>query len=91
MRQKWKKIERNVSVNDIVLLKDEDTPRNVWPLGRVIDAYPSHADGLVRSALVRTRANHELKRPVNNRGPTPKSIINFMILCPKMSKFCHIL
>ena len=46
-RQKWTGTRRNVQVNDIVLLKVNDLPRNQWPLARVVETFPS-SDGLVR-------------------------------------------
>ena len=63
-RQKWNKPQRNVAVNHIGLLLDENTPRSVWPLGRVIEVYSNCADGLVRAAKVKTRST-ELVRPVD--------------------------
>lgn len=63
-RQKWNKPHKNLSVNDIVLILDDTTPRSVWPLGRVLEVYTSQKDGLVRSAKVRTR-NTALVRPVD--------------------------
>ena len=51
-------------MNDIVLLLDENTPRSIWPLGRVIEVYSNRGDGLVRSAKVKTRST-ELVRPVD--------------------------
>ena len=63
-RQKWNKPQRNLAVNDIVLLLDENTPRSIWPLGRVIEVYSNREDGLVRSAKVKTRST-ELVRPVD--------------------------
>ena len=63
-RQKWNKPQRNLAVNDIVLLLDENTPRSIWPLGRVIEVYSNRGDGLVRSAKVKTRST-ELVRPVD--------------------------
>lgn len=62
-RQKWNKPQRNLAVNDIVLLLDENTPRSFWPLGRVLEVYNNRKDGLVRSAKVKTRTS-ELVRPV---------------------------
>ena len=35
-RKKWHQDQRNVSVGDVVLLKNVETHRNQWPLGRVI-------------------------------------------------------
>ena len=37
---------------DIVMLKEEDSPRNKWPLGRVISA-PVSDDGLVRHVKIK--------------------------------------
>ena len=62
--QKWNKSQRNLAVNDIVLLLDENTPCSIWPLGRVIEVYSNRRDGLVRSAKVKTRST-ELMRPVD--------------------------
>lgn len=46
-RQKWHKTQRNVKINDIVILKDENTPRSEWKLAKVTDVFPSE-DGHVR-------------------------------------------
>ena len=46
-RQKWTKPRRNVSLNDIVIIKDENAVRNQWQLARVVAVYPS-ADGFIR-------------------------------------------
>lgn len=52
-----------MKVDDIVLLKDENVPRNVWSMGVVIKVEPD-AKGFVRSVVLRTQAA-ELCRPVN--------------------------
>ena len=62
-RSKWIEIERNLSVGDLVLILDENTPRNLWPLARVVDVSVGR-DGLVRSARLKTRAT-ELVRPIS--------------------------
>ena len=31
VRKKWNKVQRNVKVNDIVLLYDSNAPRSFWP------------------------------------------------------------
>ncbi|XP_076869830.1 uncharacterized protein LOC143521148 [Brachyhypopomus gauderio] len=46
-RQKWQKPSRNSQVGDIVILQDDNVPRNEWKLARVVEVHPS-ADGLVR-------------------------------------------
>ena len=46
-RQKWLKVKRNMQVGDIVLLKDDNQPRNCWRLGRVVETCED-TDGLIR-------------------------------------------
>ncbi len=40
-RQKWTHHQRDSQVGDIVMLKDDDTPRNRWSLARVEEVNPS--------------------------------------------------
>ena len=48
-RQKWQKPRRNMCINDIVIIKDDDDlPRNKWRLARVVKTYSS-VDGYIRS------------------------------------------
>ena len=47
LRKKWIKPQRNMAVNDVVMVKDENVPRNAWRLARVEEVFSSH-DGLVR-------------------------------------------
>ena len=62
--QKWNKPQRNLVVNDIVLLLDEKIPCSSWTLGRVLEVYSNRKDGLVCSAKVKTRMS-ELVRHVD--------------------------
>jgi hypothetical protein len=62
-RSKWLRQERNVQVGDIVLIVDENLPRNCWLLGRLTKTLPG-ADGLVRTVEVKTK-NNLLVRPVS--------------------------
>ena len=50
-------------VDDVVLIRDENAPRKVWPMGVVTKVEPD-SKGLVRSVVLRTRTT-ELHRPVN--------------------------
>ena len=50
-RQKWLRPRRNLRTDDIVLVKDENLPRNLWQLARVSAVYPS-ADGQVSKVQV---------------------------------------
>ena len=45
-RNKWRKPSNNLRVDDVVLLK-EDSPRCLWPMGRVVEPFPDR-DGRVR-------------------------------------------
>ena len=75
-RQKWVKARRNMSVDDVVIVKDDSLPRNRWPLARVVQTFPSD-DGLVRKVKVlvadpsidkrgrRSKASVYLERPVH--------------------------
>ena len=62
-RQKWVKVKRNVSVGDVVLIKDENLPRNRWPLGLVTET-PASEDGLIRKATLRC-GGQNLIRPIS--------------------------
>ena len=50
-RNKWSRLRRNLAIGDIVVLKDEALPRNLWHLGRISDVNKS-VDGHVRSVKV---------------------------------------
>lgn len=60
-RQKWCTTNRDLQIGDIVLLM-EDSPRNCWPLARIVDTHRSD-DGHVRSATVKTRIS-TVVRPI---------------------------
>ena len=63
-RQKLNKQQCNLAVNDIVLLLDENTPRSVRPLARVLEVHSNRKDGLVGLAKVKTKTSM-LVRPVD--------------------------
>lgn len=71
VRRKWNKVEDNIRVGDIVMLKNNDVGRNCWPIGRIITVYPS-ADGLVRKAeicITKCGERSTYIRPVVNMVP----------------------
>lgn len=70
-RQKWHLPRRNLKVNDIVIIKDDNLPRNLWQLGRVVEAFPE-SDGLVRRVKVQTG---ERKPTRNQDHPSKPSIL----------------
>ena len=75
-RQKWNVVHRNIVPGDVVILKEDESPRNKWPLAIVQDTYPSQ-DGRVRKVKVRladsyldkngvrTKAQSVLERPIH--------------------------
>ena len=75
-RSKWQSPSRNMSCGDVVIIKDDNLPRNQWSVGRVIEAITSD-DGLVRSVKVlladrnldkdgkRVRARTVYERPIH--------------------------
>jgi transposase InsO family protein len=61
-RAKWHGKATTIKVGEVVLLADDDGPRNSWPLGRIIATYPGK-DGQVRVVDVKT-AKGTYRRPV---------------------------
>ncbi|KAK3715773.1 hypothetical protein QZH41_002282 [Actinostola sp. cb2023] len=51
VRHKWQQSQRNLQTGAIVLIADDNVPRNQWVLGRVINVFPG-ADGLYITKLV---------------------------------------
>ena len=50
-RQKWLRSQRNLKIGDIVIVKNDELPRNRWQLARVQDVYPDE-DELVRKVKI---------------------------------------
>lgn len=66
VRSKWHHRRRNLTVGDIIIVKDEDQQRNDWPLGRVTEVNETK-DGIVRKATITVRKDGKLKsvlRPI---------------------------
>lgn len=61
-RQRWSAPGRNFCVGDVVLIVDETSPRNSWPLGKILETFPD-SRGFVRQVKVKTKTN-ELCRPI---------------------------
>jgi len=62
-RSKWNKAKRNMEINDVVLIKDENSARNEWLMGKVIETENDDRN-YVRGVVVKTK-NGLLRRPVN--------------------------
>lgn len=62
-RQKWTTIRKNLAIGDIVLVSAENSPRNSWPLGRVVEVF-ADKKGLVRRTRVKVKGA-VLERPID--------------------------
>lgn len=60
-RSKWMQPVKPIEVGDLVIIVDDQNPRNCWPRGKVIQT-TSGSDGQVRRATVQT-ANGIYERP----------------------------
>ncbi|XP_070854791.1 uncharacterized protein [Drosophila suzukii] len=70
-RQKWSNKERNIAVDNVVLVKDSNLPPAAWILARVVEAHPG-PDGLVRAVKLRTSTG-EMTRPITKLAVLPNS------------------
>ncbi|XP_041418746.1 uncharacterized protein LOC121393682 [Xenopus laevis] len=52
VRRKWQSDRPNINAGDLVLLKDQHTKRNEWPMGRVTKTFPDK-DGKVRKVEIK--------------------------------------
>lgn len=62
-RSKWLKPQRNLAVNDLVIIKEDNVPPLQWRLGRVLIVHPGN-DDVVRAVTVRMGNGNVYKRPV---------------------------
>lgn len=61
-RSKWRQPQRNLQLNDVVLIHDENLPPGKWSMGRVIELHQGK-DGYVRVVSLKTK-NGVIKRPI---------------------------
>lgn len=66
-RSKWQKEQKDVQVNDVVLVVAPYTPRGQWPLGRVLEVFPGNVKH-VRAVRVKV-GRKELIRPITRICP----------------------
>ena len=69
-RQKWVATRRNLHVGDIVIMKDDNLPRNRWKLALVEETYPDD-DGLVRKVRLKI-ADQNLDKNGRPTGPATR-------------------
>lgn len=71
VRPKWHKIQPNLELNDLVLIREDRLPPNDWLLGRIVQLHPG-SDQLVRVATIRTKIGL-CKRSVSKLSRLPIS------------------
>ena len=71
-RSKWMRPTRNLMVGDVVISKEDEGPRNQWPLAKVVEVYPSE-DGYVRKVRI-LKADGELDN--QGRRQKPPSLLD---------------
>lgn len=69
VRNKWKNLNHNIDVGDLVILREQNAPPCKWNRGKVIKVYPGR-DNLVRAVDVKTESS-EFRRGVNQLCKLP--------------------
>ena len=69
-RTKWKEVQLNVTIGDLVLVKEDNLPHLVWKRAVIIDLYTGR-DELVRVVTMRT-ATGTFRRPITKICVLPK-------------------
>jgi len=65
LRQKWFDPRYNFKIGDLVLLTEQNLPRNQWSTGRITDVYPDN-DGHVRVVRLRVAKYRHCKTDVGS-------------------------
>ena len=73
-RGKWQTVQRELKVDDLVLMKDEITPPGKWPLARISETFPGD-DGLPRVVNVRLHTADNPRKLTTLKRPVSKIIL----------------
>lgn len=68
-RPKWQQAQRDLQLNDLVLVKDPNLPPGKWVMGRVINIHPGK-DGRVRVVTLKTAIGNFI-RPIHKLAALP--------------------
>lgn len=69
-RYKWLLPQRNLKIDDVVVIKDHLSHPLDWPLGRIVKCYPDEK-GIVRKVDLKSKNNSMVHRAVNKLIPIP--------------------
>ncbi|XP_070854715.1 uncharacterized protein [Drosophila suzukii] len=77
-RPKWTTSTPNLSIGDVLLVKESNTPPASWHIARVMETYPGK-DNLVRAVKLKTSTG-EMTRPITKIAVLPSSETVFQLL-----------
>ena len=63
-RKKWHKVKNEVKLDQIVLVKEDDSPPSQWKMGRIVELLPSRKDEISRSVVIKMSNGKKLTRAV---------------------------
>ena len=66
-RGKWLQERESIKVGDVVLMSNQQAPRGIWPLARVVEVFPG-SDSHIRTVRVLARGK-EYVRPITKLVP----------------------
>ena len=61
--EKWQTGQTNIDINDVVIIKEENTTSTLWPIGRIAKVFDGN-DKIVRVVELKTSSGLFI-RPVN--------------------------
>lgn len=74
-RYKWQRTQKDLKMNTMVLLIEDNLPPLQWVVGRIIEVVKSPSDGHIRTVIVKT-AKGTYKRPITKLAPMPFELNN---------------
>lgn len=69
-RYKWRTTQKNLKLNTMVTLIEDNLPPMQWAVGRIIEIVKSPSDGHIRTIVIKT-AKGIYKRPITKVSPLP--------------------
>ena len=75
-RHKSPGAKKNVTLEDVVLIRDKDTHRTIWSAGTVTDVN-NNSDRLVRSSVVRP---HKRPDKATTEAPRERAVVDLVII-----------